>query len=331
MKAISIIVGLFFAFHAHAAIENAALVDEFVAQMVSKHHFDRLEVKSWLDAVEIKPAILKSMSAPAEGIPWYRYRKIFMTEKRIDGGISFWAQNAEALEAVSAKTGVAAEIIVAIIGVETQYGGNVGSYRVIDALATLGFAYPKRSTFFLSELEQFLVLCRQEHLDPLTPIGSYAGAMGLPQFMPSSYQNFAVDYDQDQQRDIWKNPSDAIASVANYFLKHQWIAGETVFIPVIASNDSYKSVLSKSLEPDLVLADVQRLGIQGAENLPTAAKVKLLAFEQEGAEDLWLGLHNYYVITRYNHSPLYALAVFQLSQAIAQRRAAENILVDKRS
>lgn len=329
LKIGSCFLALLFSMTSQAAIEGSPLVDAFVEQMVIKHHFDRLQVQTWLQAADIKPAILKSISAPAEGISWYKYRKIFMTEKRIEGGLRFWQQNAATLDAVSAQTGVPAAIIVAIIGVETQYGGNVGSYRVIDALSTLGFAYPKRSAFFLSELEHFLLLCREEQIDPLKPLGSYAGAMGFPQFMPSSYRNFAVDFEQDKHRDIWTNPRDAIASVANYFVKHQWRSGEGVFVPVIATDDQYKVAIRKELEPDLMQADLQRLGINTTAVLKADDKVKLLSFEQEQSEELWLGLYNYYVITRYNHSPLYALAVFQLSEAIADRKAGNSVLSDK--
>lgn len=304
---------------AQATIEPSPALDSFIEQMVSKHHFDRTQVDAWMQAAEIKPAILSAISAPAEGIPWYKYRKIFMTDKRIDGGVKFWQAHAATLAGVSTRYGVPAEIIVAIIGVETQYGGNVGNYRVLDALATLGFAYPKRSAFFLSELEHFLLLCREEKMDPLKPLGSYAGAMGLPQFMPSSYRDFAVDFEQDHHRDIWMNPRDAIASVANYFIKHQWQPGGEVFLPALADNANYQTAIRKELEPDLVLADLQRLGVSVIDPLPPETKLKLLAFEQEQGEDLWIGLQNYYAITRYNHSPLYAMAVYQLSQAIAEK------------
>ena len=187
---------------------------------------------SLFQSVEIKEDILKRISSPAEGLPWYKYRKIFMTEARINGGVKFWRENEPALTAVEKQTGVPAEIIIAIIGVETLYGQKTGNYRVIDALSTLAFAYPPRSKFFLSELENFLLLCRDEHINPLEPTGSYAGAMGMPQFMPSSFRTYAVDFDNDNHRDIWHNKSDVIASVANYFVKHQWQTGQAIAIPV---------------------------------------------------------------------------------------------------
>lgn len=309
----------FYAFNAAAGLEDSQAVNSFVEQMVTKHHFDARQLQTLLQSSEIKSDIINKISSPAEGIPWYKYRKIFMTDKRINGGVSFWRQNASALRIVSTKYSVPEEIIIAIIGVETQYGENVGKYRVIDALVTLGFGYPKRSAFFLSELENYLLLCREEQVDPLTPVGSYAGAMGLPQFMPSSYRSFAIDFEQDNSRDIWKNPADAIASVANYFAKHDWRKGGAIFIPALAEDGSYKSSLSKNLEPDLSVTDLQSLHIAVPELLELEKKVKLLAFEQEQGEDLWLGLHNFYVITRYNRSPLYAMAVYQLAQAIADK------------
>lgn len=302
-----------------AAIDNLEAVQAFIQRMVSKYHFDADQLQKLLDAVEIKPEIIAKITTPAEAMPWYKYRKIFLTEKRINGGVEFWRQNANTLSIVSRQTGIAEEIIIAIIGVETQYGERVGNFRVIDALATLGFAYPKRSAFFLSELENFLILCREERLDPLQPVGSYAGAMGLPQFMPSSYRNFAVDFEQDNARDIWKNPADAIASVANYFAKHQWQKGGGVFIPALAEGEAYKDLLSNELAPDLSAVDLQQHHVTVADPAELESSVKLLAYELETGDDLWLGLHNYYVITRYNHSPLYALAVYQLAQAIADQ------------
>jgi membrane-bound lytic murein transglycosylase B len=323
LKITSSIFTVMFSLASQAAIEMSPQVEDFIEQMVSKHHFERPQVETWLQAAEIKPAILSAISAPAEGIPWHKYRKIFMTDKRIDGGVRFWRQHAATLAGVSARYGVPAEIIVAIIGVETQYGGNVGNFRVLDALATLGFAYPKRSVFFLSELAHFLILCREEQIDPLKPVGSYAGAMGFPQFMPSSYRDFAVDFEQDKHRDIWSNPRDAIASVANYFAKHHWQPGGEIFVPAMAEGEDYRLAIHKELEPDLAVADLPALGVSIIDKLMPDDKVKLMAFEQEQGEDLWLGLHNYYVITRYNHSPLYAMAVYQLSQAIAEKMQGE--------
>ena len=306
-------------------IQDTEAVHAFISKMVTTHQFNESELNKLFQAVEIKDDILKKISSPAEGMPWYKYRKIFVTHARIDGGVKFWRENEPALTAVEQQTGVPAEIIIAIIGVETAYGQKTGNYRVIDALSTLAFAYPPRSQFFLGELESFLLLCREEHINPLAPVGSYAGAMGMPQFMPSSFNAYAIDYDNDGRRDIWHDNGDTIASVANYFVKHHWQTGEFIAIPVTAAGDGYKTALNDGLKPDLRLNQLESLNLKISRPLPLYTKVKLLAFEQEPTgqkpgEELWAGLDNFYVITRYNHSPLYAMAVYQLSQSILYKK-----------
>lgn len=306
---------------ASAAIEETELLNAFVSKMVKSHQFNEVELKQLFKEVDIKENIIKTMMRPAEGsMPWHQYRKIFMGDKRIKGGVEFWNENQDALSAVEMQYGVPAEMIVAIIGVETLYGSYTGSHRVIDALSTLAFSYPQRSAFFTAELEQFLILCREEKMNPLLPKGSYAGAMGIPQFMPSSYSAYAVDFEGDEKRDIWTNPADAIASVANYFSKHQWHKGEAVAFMVNAEGDAYKSALTTGLKPDLSWSDLQALAITSEQEIKADETVKLLAYQQPDADELWTGLHNFYVITRYNHSPMYAMAVYQLSQAISQQR-----------
>lgn len=307
----------------YAAVKPSAAVNAFIGQMAAKHRFDKGELTRLFDAVEMQDKILESIARPAEAMPWYKYRKIFMTDERINAGVEFWRSNEQALANVERRYGVPAQIIVGIIGVETLYGKRTGSYRVIDALSTLGFGYPKRSAFFLRELESFLLLCRDEHLDPLQPLGSYAGAMGLPQFMPSSFRSFAADYEGDRRQDIWNNPPDAIASVANYFAKHHWQSGAAVAFPASATGGGYRKALSKDTKPDSTISRLQALNVFVAAQLPATTPVKLLSFETENGAELWAGLHNFYVITRYNHSPLYALAVFQLSEAVAERKKAQ--------
>lgn len=306
-------------------IKDTELENAFITKMVTAHGFDESELKELFQAVEIKDEVLKKISSPAEGLPWYKYRKIFITDARINVGVKFWRENEPALTTVEQKTGVPAEIIIAIIGVETFYGQKTGNYRVIDALSTLAFGYPPRSKFFLSELENFLLLCREERVNPLAPVGSYAGAMGMPQFMPSSFRAYAADFDNDNHRDIWHNKADAIASVANYFDKHQWQAGQAIAFPVSSTGGSYKVALTGGLKPDLRLSELESLNLKISRSLPLSTKVKLLALEQEPkgqkpSEELWAGLDNFYVITRYNHSPLYAMAVYQLSQSILNKK-----------
>jgi membrane-bound lytic murein transglycosylase B len=300
-------------------LEDQVKVDEFIKEMVTTHQFKEATLTELFNKVELKEDIIKRISSPSEGLPWYKYRKIFLKSPRIEAGVQFWNENAATLTVVEKNTGVPAAIIVAIIGVETQYGQHTGNHRVIDALSTLAFAYPPRSKFFRSELEHFLLLCKEEQIDLLTPTGSYAGAMGIPQFMPSSYREYAVDFNGDYRRDIWQNPNDVIASVANYFTKHGWQADKPVAFKirdrVHNSSQSFPSlketlsfIKSNSTNPNI-----------SAPLLPTQ-KVNIIAFEQENGEELWATLNNFYVITRYNHSPLYAMAVYQLSLAISNLR-----------
>ncbi len=302
-------------------IKDTESVDAFIEQMVTQHQFDESELDDLFETVEIKQDILKRIASPSEGLPWYKYRKIFLTDARIDAGVQFWRDNAAALAAAEQQYGVPPEIIIAIIGVETLFGKNTGNHRVIDALSTLAFAYPPRSKFFLGELENFLLLCRDEHINPDDPTGSYAGAMGMPQFMPSSFRAYAVDFDNDNRRDIWHNSSDVIASIGNYFAKHHWQAGQIVAIPVTAKGKTYKSALNKDLKPNLSVAELESLNLIISRQLPLDSKVKLLSFEQQQqGEELWAALDNFYVITRYNHSPLYAMAVYQLSLSILNKK-----------
>jgi len=312
--------------NAIAAIEETELLNGFVSKMVNNHQFNEAELKQLFKSVDIKQNIIKTMQRPAEGMPWHKYRKIFMVDKRIKGGVKFWQENEAVLAAVEEKYGVPAEIIVAIIGVETYYGGNTGSHRIIDALSTLAFAYPKRSKFFTRELENFLILCREEKMNPLEPLGSYAGAMGIPQFMPSSYRAYAVDFENDAKRDIWNNPADAIASVANYFVKHHWAKGEAIAFKLKAEGDAYQKVLSRDLKPNMIWAELQALELSSDRVFAANEKIKLLAYQQPEGEDLWAGLHNFYVITRYNHSALYGMAVYQLSQAVYKQRQQDTVV-----
>ncbi len=312
-----------FSANALAAIEESKQFSRFVNKMVIEHQFNETELKQLFKSVEIKQKIIKTMTRPAEGaMAWYQYRQIFLGETRINAGVKFWQDNKATLVAVVEKYGVPAEIITAIIGVETFYGQRTGGHRVIDALATLAFAYPKRSKFFTRELEHFLILCREQKMNPLEPTGSYAGAMGIPQFMPSSYRAYAADFEKDEKSDIWNNPADAIASVANYFIIHKWRKGGDIAFLVKAEDEKYLGVLTKGLKPDLNWAELQAMGITSEQTIAADEKVKLLAFQQQNKKELWVGLNNFYTITRYNHSQLYAMAVYQLSQEIYKKRKA---------
>jgi membrane-bound lytic murein transglycosylase B len=270
---------------------------------------------------ERKQAILDAISRPAERVkPWKEYRPIFLTDSRVAQGVDFWRENEAALARAEAEYGVPAEIIVAIIGVETFYGRNTGSHRVIDALSTLGFDYPPRQPFFRQQLKEFLLLTREEQVDPLTLKGSYAGAMGLPQFMPSSFRAYAVDFDSDGHIDIWNNPTDAIGSAASYFKQHGWAAGEPVVARAKVSGERVEEGLTVGLESQKNAGEMRALGWQFDKSV--ANETAVTAFRLEGADgdEYWLGLPNFYVITRYNRSVMYAMAVHQLSQQLAEAR-----------
>jgi len=297
-------------------------VQVFINEMVAQHGFSREELEKIFSQAQRRDDILALMSKPVEKkLPWYEYRKIFLTQSRIEGGVAFWNQNAAILEQAAKAYGVDAQIIVAIIGVETRYGGNMGSYRVLDALSTLAFDYPPRGEFFRDELEQYLLLARVEHIDLLNTKGSYAGAMGYGQFIPSSYQRFAVDFDHDGKRDLWDSPMDIVGSVANYLHIHGWDPGATVTIRANVTGDRYESVIEKGLKPDTAVKELRTEGITPSIPLPDGTLAALLSLEQEDGPEYWLGFNNFYVITRYNHSPLYAMAVYQLSEEIRLARA----------
>ena len=301
---------------------NSALpgLPDFIDEMQQKHGFDSDYLTTVFSAVEVKESILKAIARPAEkSKPWYDYRKIFITQKRIKGGVNFWKENEQALQRAEQEYGVPAEIIVAILGVETRYGGNVGSYRVVDALSTLAFRYPPRSKFFSSELEQFLLLTREEQMSILDPIGSYAGAMGLGQFMPSSYRAYAVDFDEDGKRDIWTNPTDAIGSIANYLNKHGWVADESIAHKTRISGQEPTALIEKGSKPSISRTELTTAGVS-LDNLSASHdQLALIALTQKNGEEYWLTTQNFYSITRYNHSRMYAMAVTQLSEAIRER------------
>ena len=275
-----------------------------------------------LSAAERQQSILDAIARPAEKTkPWHRYRQIFLTQRRIDEGVAFWDQHASALDNVSVTTGVPPEVIVAIIGVETFYGRITGSYRVIDALATLAFDYPKRSTFFTAELEAFLLLAWEADKDPLALKGSYAGAMGYGQFMPSSYRAYATSYDGEGTPDIWDDPYDAISSIGNYLRVHGWRSGEGVVVAATVTDPS-PQLFEGGLKPSQSVAHWVALGIVPSEQVDEDANAVPIDLEEQDGRAYWLGLQNFYVITRYNHSAMYAMAVWELSQAIAAARQA---------
>ena len=290
----------------------------FIENMVEKHGFDEKELSSILAQAESKESILNAISRPAERtLTWNQYRDIFIKDERIVAGVKFWKEHTEILNLISEETGVSIEILVGIIGVETYYGRITGGYRVIDALSTLAFDYPKRSPFFTRELEEYLLIAKEEKMDPFNATGSYAGAMGSPQFMPSSYRAYAVDSDNDGKRDIWNNWSDVIGSVANYFIEHGWQRGNEVIVPANYDESSSKIEIKNGLKATETVASLRYQGVSFTTNMDGNHPAELLKLEQENASNYWVGMHNFFVITKYNHSIMYGLAVHQLGQEIA--------------
>jgi len=290
----------------------------FIAEMVKKHQFKQADLEAVFSEAEKKDSILKAIARPAEKrLEWSGYRKIFITKDRISKGKLFLEKFKNDLLRAEKTYGVPVEIIAAIIGVETRYGENKGSYRVIDALATLAFDYPPRGKFFKSELEHVLLLSKEQGFKPLELTGSYAGAMGYGQFIPSSYRSYAVDFDNDGVVDILNNPIDAIGSVANYFVKHKWHSNEKVAFQLNPSDKvDHSSLINKKLKPNYTVRDLRAANVLLPEGLSDAQAAKLQKLNGKLGEELWLTLHNFYVITRYNHSHLYAMAVFQLSEEL---------------
>lgn len=307
----------------HALTLDAAQVASFIDFMAEKHGFDKAELAAIFNRAKGHEKIIEAMTRPAEGKQWFEYRPIFITDKRIDGGVQFLREHEELLHRAEQQYGVPAEIIVAIIGVETFYGRVTGSYPVLEAVSTLAFHYPKRAAFFRGELEQFLLLAREEHVDPLSLTGSYAGAMGMPQFISSSYRHYAVDFDGDGKRNIWNDVDDVVGSVANYLSENGWRRGQGVVIA--ARNGRDTDVLDKwagaGVRPSVAVTEVKATGVVDTAALSDVDKVSVIRLQQKLAPEYWLGLNNFYVITRYNTSPLYAMAVYQLAEQIRAKAA----------
>lgn len=299
----------------------------FIGEVSARHAIDEAEVRALLATGMHQPQIITAISRPAETVlTWWQYRSRLVTEERIARGADFWRNHRQRLEAVQSRTGVSAAYLVAILGIETNYGRTQGSWRVLDALMTLGFDYPPRSRFFRSELEQFVLLAREEALDPLNTRGSYAGAMGAPQFMPSSYRRFAVDgsaapktANTRTQRDLFNDWDDVIASVANYFIEHGWQSGQPVIIEATAPEGTMAALDRRKLDLDTTIGQLRERGVVPAVNLAADTRALLVPAELENAENVRIGLRNFHVITRYNRSTLYAMAIHDLATAIEAR------------
>lgn len=292
-------------------------VDRFVDEYASLHNIPKQEVREIIDRATYQPTIIEKISKPYEGtLTWEKYRDIFMKPDRIEAGVAFWKEHQAVLKRVSENTGIPPEVIIGIIGVETKFGRIKGGYKVLDALATLAFGYPKRAGFFKSELEEYITLARRENLDLYGTKGSYAGAMGYCQFMPSSYRAYAVSYEEGGNRDLMNSPEDAIASVANYLKVHRWQRDEPIVIDAYRG-DMAKDLNMKSLRPRNSLNYFLGQGYAPESPLDGEKLVSLMDFDMEDGSLIYkFGLQNFYVITRYNHSKLYALAVVELGSAV---------------
>ena len=303
-------------------------VRRFMRHMAHDDGFDRGQLARLLRSAQTQQAIIDAMNRPAEKAKlWYEYRQIFITEKRIRDGVDFWLAHRAELEMAAARTGVEPEYIVAILGVETLYGRQTGRYRVLDALATLAFDYPDRAPFFTAELEQFLLLSREAGIDALTATGSYAGAMGAPQFMPSSYRRFGMDGSGDGKIDLWTNWLDVFVSIGNYFREHGWQHGEPLMTeadlppPLAPASDGRKFALDASV------ASLRALGVQFATSQPDEAPAAVVAVDTPDGVRWRVGFKNFYVITRYNRSALYAMAAGELAAAVKHHVETERLPV----
>jgi membrane-bound lytic murein transglycosylase B len=305
---------------AHAINTDRPDVSAFIDEMVTEHGFERTELVEVLSDAIVKQSILDAISKPAEKkLNWAEYRKIFITPERIAAGADFWREHESLLQRISAETGVSIEMIVGIIGVETYFGRITGKHRVLDALSTLAFDYPPRSSFFRKELKQYLLLVREEGLTAADATGSYAGAMGRPQFMPSSFRAYAVDATGDGKRDIWNNWADVAGSIANYFLRHGWKPGEEVVSRATLSGQwkGDKPSPANTLKATDTVGSLSRKGVVFATELEGERQAQLLTYDGEDGTEHWVGFDNFFVITRYNRSVMYALAVHQLGLEIA--------------
>ncbi len=311
--------------HADAQFLARPDVQRYIDEQVASGNADRPSLEAVFANVELKPKLLAVLDKPSTSRPWYQFRKGFWNEALFRDGVSFWKDNEDALARAAARYGVAPEMIVAILGIETHYGRNTGSFRVVDVLSTLGFDYPRRAAFFRGELTELLTLAREERLNPLTLKGSFAGAMGLPQFMPSSYRKWAVDFDGSGHRDIWNNPHDAIGSIGNYFQQHGWISGDDVLLPAtVTPGPQIDALIADKFNLHYTIDELRAMGVTPDVAVDGKVRAVLVPLETSpGVTEYWLGLNNFYVITRYNKSTLYAKVAADIARELKSRYLAD--------
>jgi membrane-bound lytic murein transglycosylase B len=306
--------------------DNYDALKTLISEVESEGMYTNAELNDLFFEVERQKVTLDLMSRPAETVKqWKDYRPHFLTDRNISKGVDFWNKYHEALEVAEQQLGVPPEVIVAILGVETRYGANKGRLKVIDSLATLAFDFPRRSEYFTQELKNFLALTKEQGLDPLAIKGSYAGAMGYPQFMPSSWRKLGIDFDGDNKADLINNPIDAIGSIANYFKENGWQAEENIAFSATAAAGNYDDIINnKQLSTINTLGELKAKGFSVQASLEDATPASVISLEGDNGTEYWIGLNNFYVITTYNRSTMYAMAVFQLSQAIKEAKNTSN-------
>lgn len=287
-------------------------IPQFIDEMVAKHQFRRDELENVFAQAQHRPAVIEAISRPATIRPWLEYRASFVNRTRIRLGLEFWNKFRHTLRRAEQKYGVPQEIIIAVIGVETIYGQNAGNFRVLDALTTLAFDYPRRADFFRGELENYLLLAREQQFNLLAIHGSYAGALGIPQFMPSSYRNYAVDFNGNHKIDLLREDRDAIGSVANYLQGYGWIRGEPVAVRAQVSEE----ICLGEIKTPRSLAEWAAAGVKPGANFAPDKSARLIDFTVEEGKEFWLAFNNFEVITRYNNSDFYAMSVFQLAEEL---------------
>ncbi len=296
----------------------------FIDELVKEEGFDQQALESLFKQVESQDRIIELMDRPAErSLEWWEYRNRFISDLVVQRGVEFWKKNQKTLENAEKTYGVPAYVILGILGVETHYGRFRGGFRVVDALSTLGFNYPRRATYFQGQLKAFLILSREQGFDPLSLTGSYAGAMGIPQFMPSSYREYAVDFDGSGQADIWDSPADAIGSIASYLSRHGWAEGKPVATQAKVKGKQFGDILEDNPKPSMLMSRAKDAGWRAQKDVPSSAKVRGLKLQGKDAPEYWLTLDNFYVITRYNRSNLYAMAVYQLGRQVQSQYQAQ--------
>lgn len=306
----------------HTMHSLSAAQEEFARQVATRHDFDLAYIRSVLAQARPDEKALERIKSPAEALEWRQYRPIFLTSERIEAGVAYWRKHADSIAAASASFAVEPHILLAILGVESNYGEHTGNHRVLDALNTLAFDYPQRSSFFRSELEAFLRLTRKHDLDPTQVYGSYAGAMGQPQFIASSYHAYAVAADGGNRADLFNNIDDILSSIANYLQEHGWQSGQPVAHRIEAKGNQWRqntAPLNRPVKPAYRAAELAALGIQVPAEIDGQTRVGLIELQGDDGSELWLTRNNFYALTRYNHSALYAMAIHQLAAAIKEQ------------